>query len=55
MIFKAPDGKMRKMEEEIFVANSKGDVKALGISLVCCVWKRLSVRGALVIKVRKAY
>jgi hypothetical protein len=26
---------MRKMEEEIFVANSKGDVKALGMKINC--------------------
>jgi hypothetical protein len=26
---------MRKMEEEIFVANSKGDVKALGMKVSC--------------------
>jgi hypothetical protein len=26
---------MRKMEEEIFVANSKGEVKALGMKINC--------------------
>ena len=26
---------MRRMEEEIFVANSKGDVKALGMKVSC--------------------
>jgi hypothetical protein len=26
---------MRKIEEEIFVANSRGDVKALGIKVSC--------------------
>jgi hypothetical protein len=26
---------MRKMEEEIFVANSKGEVKALGMKVSC--------------------
>jgi hypothetical protein len=26
---------MRKMEEEIFVANSRGDVKALGMKVSC--------------------